>query len=140
VVRIPDSARTLLTSRALAHLGTVNPDGSPQVSVVWVGLLDDEIVFAHLGAGQKIRNLRRDPRVVLSVEGTEIQPPGLQQYLIVHGTARVTEGGGPELLQELAHVYLGPDVKFPAFDDPPPGVIVHITADRIGGVGPWADG
>jgi hypothetical protein len=51
----------------------------------------------------------------------------------------VTEGGGPELLQELAHVYLGPDVKFPAFDDPPPGVVVHITPERIGGVGPWAD-
>jgi len=137
---IPESARALLTSNHLGHLGTVNFDGSPQVSVVWVGLDGDEIVLAHLGAGQKIKNLRRDPRVVLSIEGTEIQPPGLHQYLVVHGTARITEGGGPALLQELAHVYLGPDVKFPAFDDPPPGVIVHITVDRIGGVGPWAPG
>jgi PPOX class probable F420-dependent enzyme len=137
---LPDSARALLTSKQLAHLGTVNADGSPQVSVVWVGLDGDEIVFAHLGSGQKIQNLRRDPRVVISMEGTEIQPPGLQQHLIVHGTARITEGGGPELLQELAHVYLGPDVKFPAFDDPPPGVVVHISADRIGGVGPWTAG
>ena len=137
---IPDSARALLTSNRLAHLSTVNPDGSPQVSVVWVGLDGDEIVFAHLGAGQKIRNLRRDPRAVVSVEGTEMQAPGLQQYLIVHGTARITEGGGPELLQDLAHVYLGPDVKFPAFDNPPPGVVVHITAERLGGVGPWAEG
>jgi PPOX class probable F420-dependent enzyme len=140
MVAIPQSARALLTAGHLAHLGTVNADGSPQVSIVWVGLDGDEIVFAHLGAGQKIKNLRRDPRVVLSVEGTEIQPPGLHQYLIVHGTARITDGGGPELLQELAHVYLGPDVKFPAFDDPPPGVVVHIAVDRIGGVGPWAPG
>jgi PPOX class probable F420-dependent enzyme len=136
---IPESARALLTSSRLAHLCTVNPDGSPQLSVVWVGLDGDEIVFAHLGQGQKVKNMRRDPRVVLSVEGTEIQPPGLQQHLVVHGTARFTEGGGPELLQELAHVYLGPDVKFPAFDDPPPGVVGHISVDRIGGVGPWVE-
>ena len=76
--------------------------------------------------------------VALSVEGTEIQPPGLKQYLVVHGTARITEGGGRELLQELAHVYLGPDVKFPPGDDAPPGRIVHITVERVGGVGPWA--
>ncbi|MEX0665802.1 MAG: PPOX class F420-dependent oxidoreductase [Acidimicrobiia bacterium] len=137
---MPESARSLLESGQLAHLVTVNADGSPQLSVVWVGLDGDEIVLGHLGSGQKLRNIRRDPRVVLSVEGTEVQPPGLKQYLIVHGTARITEGGAPELLQELAHVYLGPDVKFPAFDDPPPGSIVHIAVYRIGGVGPWNPG
>lgn len=137
---IPEPVRALLQSDQLAHLVTVNADGSPQLSVVWVGLDDDEIVLGHLGSGQKLRNIRRDPRVVLSVEGTEVQPPGLKQYLIVHGTARITEGGAPELLQELAHVYLGPDVRFPPFDDPPPGSIVHIAVDRIGGVGPWNPG
>jgi PPOX class probable F420-dependent enzyme len=137
---IPESARTLLTSGRLAHLVTVNPDGSPQVSIVWVGLDDDEIVVAHLGHGQKLKNLQRDSRVALSMEGADIEPSGLKQYLVVHGTARVTQGGGPELLQELAHVYLGPDVKFPAFDDPPPGSIIHITVDRITGPGPWSTG
>ena len=43
-----------------------------------------------------------------------------------------------ELLQHLAHTYLGPDVKFPPMDEPPPGVVVHIAVDRLGGVGPWA--
>jgi PPOX class probable F420-dependent enzyme len=136
---VPDSARELLLSNKLAHLATVNPDGSPQVSIVWAGLDGDDIVLAHMGHGQKIRNLRRDPRVAISVEGDVIQPPGLQQYLLIYGTARITEGGAPELLQELAHTYLGPDVKFPAFDDPPPGVVVHVTVDRIGGVGPWTE-
>ncbi|HWC69477.1 MAG TPA: PPOX class F420-dependent oxidoreductase [Acidimicrobiales bacterium] len=140
MVAIPESARALLTSGRLAHLVTINADGSPQVSIVWVGLDGDEIVVGHLGGGQKMRNLQRDPRVALSVEGTEVQPPGLQQYLVVHGTARITEGGAPQLLQELARVYLGPDVRFPPFDDPPPGRIVHITVERIGGVGPWAEG
>jgi PPOX class probable F420-dependent enzyme len=138
MVALPESARSLLESGRLAHLVTLNPDGSPQISIVWVGVDGDEIVLAHLGSGQKIRNLERDPRVALSVEGTEMQGPGLQQYLVVRGTARITEGGGPALLQELAHVYLGPDVTFPPGDDPPPGRVVHITVERVSGVGPWA--
>ncbi len=103
-----------------------------------MGLDGDEIVLAHLGGGQKIKNLERNPKVALSVEDTEMQPPGLQQYLVVYGTARITQGGGPELLQELAHVYLGPGAKFPPGDDPPPGRIVHITVERVAGVGPWS--
>ena len=137
MVKIPESARALLESGRLAHLVTTNPDGSPQISIVWAGLEDNEIVVGHLGSGQKIRNIERDPRVALSFEGTEVQPPGLHQYLVVYGTARITEGGAPQLLQDLAHVYLGPDVKFPPFDDPPPGKVVHIAVERIAGVGPW---
>jgi PPOX class probable F420-dependent enzyme len=134
-----DAAREALQAGHLAHLVTLNPDGSPQLSVVWVGLAGDDIVFAHLGAGQKIKNLRRDPRVALSMATGGRNDAGLDYYLIVHGTAHLVEGGGPELLQRLAHVYLGPDVKFPAWDDPAPGVVVHITPERVGGVGPWAD-
>jgi PPOX class probable F420-dependent enzyme len=135
---IPDEARAILESDALAHLVTTNEDGSSQVSCVWVGLDDDDIVFASLGPRRKLDNIRRDPRVTLSLEGTEISGIGLKEYLVVHGHARIEEGGGPELLQRLAHTYLGPDVKFPPADEPPPGVVVHIAIDRLGGVGPWA--
>jgi PPOX class probable F420-dependent enzyme len=136
---LPDSARLLVESGRLAHLVTLNPDGSPQVSCVWVGLDGGEIVSGHLSAGQqKLRNVRRDPRVTLSIEGTELQPPGLMQYLVVHGRARITEGGAPELLQELAYRYLGPTVTFPPMPDPPPGFVMRTTVERIGGVGPWA--
>ena len=135
---LPESARALIESGRLAHLVTLGRDGAPQVSCVWVGVDGDELVSAHLASGQqKLRNVARDPRVVLSIEGAELQPPGLLQYLVVHGRARATEGGAPELLQELAHRYLGPDVKFPPMDDPPPGFVLHITPERIGGVGPW---
>jgi PPOX class probable F420-dependent enzyme len=135
---LPESARAIVESGRLAHLVTLNRDGSPQVSCVWVGLDGDEIVSGHLfDRQQKLRNVRRDPRVSLSIEGTEIQPPGLLQYLVLHGQARVTEGGAPELLQELAHRYLGPDVKFPPMPDPPPGVVMRVTVERLGGVGPW---
>ena len=135
---LPDSARELIESGALAHLVTLNSDGSPQVSCVWIGIDGDELVAGHLPEHQKIRNIRRDPRVVVSFEGTRIRPPGLKEYLVVHGRAYVTEGGAPELLQRLAHVYLGPDVTFPPTPDPPPGYVTHIAVERIGGVGPWA--
>lgn len=134
---LPDAARELLESDALGHLVTVNHDGSPQVTCVWVGVEGDELVTAHLMEQQKIRNVRRDPRVVLSLEGSRIHPPGLKEYLVVHGTAWLQEGGAPELLQRLAHVYLGPDVKFPPMDDPPPGHVMRIAVERLGGVGPW---
>lgn len=136
-MKLPDSACSLVESDALGHLVTLNPDGSPQVTCIWVGLEGDEIVSAHLGEQRKLENVRRDPHVVLSIEGTEIQPPGLKQYLVVHGRARLEPGGAPELLQQLAHVYLGPDVKFPPMDDPPPGHVMRVTVERLGGVGPW---
>jgi len=135
---LPESARRLLESDSLAHLVTRNPDGSPQVTCVWVGQDGDEIVSGHLSTKQrKLQNVARDPRVVLSIEGTEVQPPGLRQYLVVHGRARLVDGGAPELLQRLAHVYLGPNVTFPPMDDPPAGQVMRIVVERLGGVGPW---
>jgi PPOX class probable F420-dependent enzyme len=131
--------RAALTAGRLGHLATVNPDGSPQVSLVWIGLEDDEIVVGHLGRGRKVANIRRDPRVVLSVEADGHTDIGLGHYVIVRGTARLTEGGAPELLQRLAHTYIGPDVRFPPFDNPPPGHVIRIAIDDVGGVGPWSD-
>jgi len=130
-------ARQVLTAGRLAHLVTINADGSPQVSIVWVGLDGGEIVSGHLGMRQKLRNVERDPRVVLSLESGHRNAMGLDEYLIVRGTGRVTQGGAPELLQRLAHVYLSPDTRFPPVDDPPPGYVLRITPETIGGVGPW---
>ena len=135
---LTDAARAALRAGRLAHLVTVNPDASPQVSLVWVGMDGDDIVCAHLGQGRKLRNIERDARVALSVEAEGRNEVGLDHYLVVYGTARLEQGGGPELLQRLAEVYLGPGVKFPPFDDPPPGHVIRITADRVAGIGPWS--
>ena len=134
---LPDTAKGLIESGALGHLVTLNSDGSPQVTCVWIGVEGDELVSGHLANHRKLENVRRDPRVTLTFEGTEIQPPGLKEYLVVHGRARVEEGGAADLLQRLAHVCLGPDVKFPPMDDPPPGYVLRTTVERIGGVAPW---
>ena len=139
-MEIPPAARAVLESDRLAHFVTLNPDGSPQVSCVWVGLEGDEIVSGHLGRWQKVRNVERDPRVSLSVETDTLNEIGLPEYLVVHGRARIQEGGAPELLQRLAHTYIGPDVVFPPMPDPPPGFVTRITVERLGGVGPWTPG
>jgi PPOX class probable F420-dependent enzyme len=131
--------REVITSSRVAHLVTLGPEGRPQVSCVWVGLDDGEIVAASLGKWAKVKNVLRDPRVSLSIETDRPNPIGLIDYLVVHGQARVQEGGAPALLAELARVYLGPDATFaPLADSPPPGYVIRITVDRIGGVGPWA--
>jgi PPOX class probable F420-dependent enzyme len=140
-MELPDSAKQLIRSGALGHLVTIGADGAPRVACVWVAVDGDDLLSGHLNPQQhKLRNVRRDPRVALSFEGTNIHPPGLREYLVVHGRATIEEGGAPELLQELAHTYLGPDVRFPPMDDPPPGVRMRVTVERIGGVGPWAEG
>ncbi len=137
MVALPDSARTLLEGPNLAHVVTIDPDGAPQVSCVWVGVDGDEVVFGSLGPFRKLRNLQRDDRIALSVESPVTNSVGMREYLVIQGRARVVAGGAPELLQALAHVYIGPDARFPPMDDPPDGSVVRIQVERISGVGPW---
>ena len=134
---IPDAALELLESDAVAHVVTLNADGSPHVTAAWVGIEGDEIVMATLPDQRKLRNLRRDSRIALTVPTTNVNEWGLLEYLVVYRTARVTEGGAPEVLQRLAYTYLGPDVVFPPMPNPPPGFVTRIKPERFGGVGPW---
>ncbi len=137
MTQLSDEVRQAITAGRLGHLVTIDPDGGPQASVVWIGLDGDEIVVGHLMGGRKVTNIARDPRVALTVEADGENPVGMANYLLVHGTARLDEGGAPELLQRLAEVYVGPGVRFPPMDEPPPGHVIRITPTRIGGVGPW---
>ncbi len=136
-MKLPDAAREFIKSGPAAHLVTLNSDGSPQVTIVWAGLDGDDIVAAHLYETKKVRNIKQDGRVAISFESNTKSKMGLTEYLVVYGQAVIEEGGAAELLQRLAHVYLGPDVKFPPMDDPPPGFINRIKVERFTGVGPW---
>jgi PPOX class probable F420-dependent enzyme len=135
-----ETVRELIESGPLAHLVTLNADGSPQVTVVWIGIEDDEIVSGHLFRRRKVENVLRDPRVALSLEAPGADAIGLRNYAVVYGRARITEGGAPELLQRLAYTYRGPDVTFPPMPDPPPGYVTRIRVERVTGHGPWAEG
>jgi PPOX class probable F420-dependent enzyme len=136
-IRLTNEARALLESDAVASIVTIDRDGAPHVTAAWVGVDGDDIVFATLPDQRKLENLRRDPRIAISVPSTTTNAWGLLQYLVVYGTARVTEGGAAQMLQRLARTYLGPDAVFPAMPDPPPGFVTRVTPERLGGVGPW---
>jgi len=125
-MKLGDTARQLIGSDP-ATLVTTNRDGSPQVSVVWV------TVQSTADGGC---NIRRDPRVAVTIVSTERSGPQTP-YLSIKGTARVEQGGAPELLDEIATTIFGPGTGFPP-PDAPPGYLTHITIEKVGGVGPWA--
>src|SRR5467141_4421622 len=112
-MQIPRTAREVIEKGPLAHLTTLNPNGSPQVTVVWVGIEGEEFVMGHLAMHQKVKNIRRDPRVALSLLGDRTNAQGLREYVVIYGNARVTEGGAADLLQRLARIYLGPNAVYP---------------------------
>jgi PPOX class probable F420-dependent enzyme len=139
-MKLNDAARELIGDGTDATLVTLNPDGSPQATVVWVALEStpdgDEIVSAHLAEYQKTRNVRRDPRVAVTILSTK-HPLQQTPYLVVAGTARIQEGGAPELLKKLAKTMLGSDEHFPP-PNSPPGLLTRVRIDKVGGYGPWA--
>ncbi|MBJ7463494.1 MAG: PPOX class F420-dependent oxidoreductase [Mycolicibacterium sp.] len=134
------AARELIGAGVDTTLVTINADGSPQASLVWVALESgpdgDELVAAHLSDKyQKVRNIRRDPRVTATILAPS-QPGQQRQYLSVTGTARIVEGGAPKLLKELAIALLGSDEHFPPADAPD-GFLTRIRIESVGGQGPW---
>jgi PPOX class probable F420-dependent enzyme len=136
---LPTELRQLIESGPLAHLSTVNGDGSPQVSVIWLGLDGDDLVTSHMRRQQvKLRNIERDPRVVLSFDAPRVPGVFLAHHAVIHARATI-EGPSEdawELLDRLAKVYIAPDAAFPA--PRAAGYIVRYAVERVGGVGPWA--
>jgi PPOX class probable F420-dependent enzyme len=136
VTVLPDSARALVESGRLAHVVTLNADGSPQVSCVWVALDGDELVMMHTAEHVKVRNLRRDPRVVVSMESPQCSEdgphPSFRFHLVVYGTAQIIQGAAPALAPLICGTYGCEPPR-----EVPPGYVTRIAVDRIGGVGPW---
>lgn len=132
---IPTTVSQLIARGPLAHVVTLNADGSPHVSLAWVGIEDDEVVIGTIPDQVKLHNLRRDPRIAISMVTGQRNAYGLDEYVVLHGRARVTPGGAADLLQRLAHTYLGPDIRFPPMPDPPPGWVIRVSVERITGVG-----
>lgn len=106
---IPEKYRDLFVKRAFASLGTLMPDGRPQVTPVWVDLEGDLVVFNSAKGRQKDRNVRRDPRVALAI----VDPDNPYRYLEIRGrVVEITEQGADAMIDKLAKKYLGVD-KYP---------------------------
>ena len=132
-MEIPAGVRDAIEASPIAHLVTLEPSGTPHISMAWIGLEGDEVVIGTMYDQPKLENIRRDERVAISFETGRTSPMGLDGYIVLHGRARLTDGGAPQLLQRLAYGYIGPDVVFPGFPDPPDGWVIRIAVDRITG-------
>jgi PPOX class probable F420-dependent enzyme len=133
---IPDSVRELLATGPLANIITIDPTGAPHVSLAWAGVEGEELVFSSFFDQHKLNNVRRDSRVTLSFLAKEHTGEGLWPYLVVQGRARVTDGGALALMDRLAEAYIGPGERYP-WREAPSGYVIHVTPDKIYGMGPW---
>jgi PPOX class probable F420-dependent enzyme len=136
VSTLPGELRDLIESGPMVHLSTINADGSPQVTVIWVGLDGDDLVSGHMSRHVKLRNIERDPRVVLSFDAPRVAGAFMNEYAVLRARAAVEPGEAAwHLLNRLTKVYVNPDAEFPAPQGP--GYLVRYSVERVGGVGPW---
>ena len=136
-IALPQSVKKILQDKAYGHVVTFNADGKPQLTMVWMDVEGDEVLFNTADGRLKPKNLRRDPRVIVSVQ--DHNDP--QSYLVFHGRASVTESGADEHIDTLAQRFLGVD-KYPFRRPGEKRLLVRVKVDRIGGYGPkmqpWA--
>ena len=126
-VRIPEKGRRILQEKSFAHLATLMPDGSPQVTPVWVDVEGDEIVINTAEGRVKPRNLRNDPRVAIAAT----DPDNPYDAVIVRGRVReMTHEDADEHIDELAKKYLDED-EYPFREPGEERVKVHIEPERV---------
>ncbi|MER5889292.1 PPOX class F420-dependent oxidoreductase [Streptomyces sp. NPDC001941] len=130
-ITFSDSARKVLDAPNPAVLATLNPDGAPQTSVVWVTRDGDELLVSSQLGRRKDRNIERDPRVSLIVY--DLADP--QLYVEVRGTATVTQDAGRALAVRLAEEYEGPGAGQEYLELPPEMVriAIRVTPEKVVG-------
>ena len=125
---IPDDVRAMLTEPIFFHAATINPDGSPQLSVIWADLDGDLVRFSTAEGRAKPRNLRRDPRIAISFTA----PDNLYRNIVLQGRAVEIENRGMDLIDHMARKYTGDD----RYQWARPGdvrVDIAVEIDRISG-------
>jgi PPOX class probable F420-dependent enzyme len=128
---IPDKYRDLFTKRAFASLATLMPDGSPQVTPVWIDSEGDLVLVNTARGRQKDKNMRRDPRVAMAI----IDPENPYRYLEIRGRiAEITEEGADAHIDKMAKKYLGAD-KYPYRQPSETRVIFKIQPERVNTMG-----
>ncbi|WP_432138870.1 MULTISPECIES: PPOX class F420-dependent oxidoreductase [unclassified Streptomyces] len=100
---LSDRLKSVLDDKVFIVVGTVQPDGSPQLSPVWVMRDGDEILFSTTVDRRKYLNLRRDPRVSVTV----LNPAEPYEYAEIRGTVEMTTDGGQDLIDRLSEKYTG---------------------------------
>lgn len=119
--------KELLEMPALAYVGTTMKDGMPQVSPVWIDHDGENVIFNSETKRAKPRNLRRDPRISISVA----DPKNPYSYIEVRGrVSEITEKGASEHIDKMAKKYMGQD-KYPLHQPGDVRVIIKVKPERI---------
>ncbi|RKT52214.1 PPOX class F420-dependent oxidoreductase [Saccharothrix australiensis] len=126
-ITLSASTRALVDDRNYATISTINPDGSPHSSVMWIERDGDELVFSTLRGRQKERNLRRDPRVSVSVW----QRDKPEVYVEIRGTVTITEDTDRSVVERLARKYLGG--PYPEESPDRVRVVLRVTPTKVTG-------
>ena len=127
MAEIPAAAQHLLAGHNFAHVATVMEDGSPQVSPVWIDFEDGLVLFNTAEGRLKPKNLRRDPRVAISITN----PENPYENLLIRGRAvELTHEGADEHIDALAKRYMGVD-EYPLRQPGEQRVIVKVEPERI---------
>ena len=125
---IPESHVDIFEAESYAHLATVMPDGTPQVTPVWVDHDGREAVLCNTARGrQKERNVAANPKVGVSV----LDPDDPYRYVSVRGEAELIDEGADDHIDELARQYMGVDEYPHHGEESGPRVIVRIPADEV---------
>ncbi len=128
---IPANYMDLFKKKAFASLGTLMPDGRPQVTPVWVDYDGTHVIVDSARGRQKDKNVRRDPRVSLAI----IDPDNPYRYMEIRGrVAEATEQGANDWIDRLAKKYLGVD-KYPYAQPGEVRVLYKIVPERVYGHG-----
>jgi PPOX class probable F420-dependent enzyme len=130
-IALPEPVRKLLEDRAYGHVISINSDGTPQVTMVWMDVDGDIALFNTAEGRVKPRNLRRDPRVQVAIQH-RTEP---QSYAVLHGRAEITDQGADEHIDKLAKRFLGLD-RYPFRTPGEQRLLVRIPVDRISGFAP----
>jgi PPOX class probable F420-dependent enzyme len=128
---IPEKFRDLLTKKAFAHLATVMPDGSPQVTPVWFDFDGSHVRINSAKGRVKDKNMRRNGRVALAIQ----DPDNPYRYLAIRGRVEeITEAGADAHIDSLTKKYLGQD-RYPNRRPGEIRVIYRIRAERVSSMG-----
>src|SRR5438094_8277791 len=102
-VKIPQALKKILEDKAYGHVVTFNPAGRPELTMVWMDVHGDELLFNTAEGRRKPDNIRRNPRVIVSVQARN----NPQTYAVSHGKARLTDAGADAYTDKLANRCLG---------------------------------
>ena len=128
-ITLPEAVKNILNDKAHGHVTTYSPKGTPQVTMVWLDVEGDQVVFNTSEGRLKPRNLRNDSRIIISAQ----DPSNERSYVVFYGTATISEDGADAHIDKLAKKYMNLD-EYPFRVPNETRLIIRTQVDKLGGL------